>query len=350
MAIANMLKTRRKTKIAALLLVLGAGSFSGFRYYKSRAGHPPEEEGSEIALVKKGDIEKRFRELGDIAARSSVNVASKVSGRVIELAVKEGDRVLAEQKLAVIQPGKTGAERFLPSTVNAPIAGVVLGYVKDPEKNSAAAADFVEIGDYVTGLFESPNPTYLMTIADMREVVVKLKINEMDILKLQEKMPVEVGVDALPEEKFPALVNMISPLAEREQRGGKFFRVEVLLKRNDPRLRAGMTARVDALLEKRAGVLTMPLSALFEEKGRELVYLEVKDGKPKQVAVKTGMRSETDIELLAGPAEGDRLLTEKPVDFVALPPEAGAPGGRIADAGEARASHRQARRMRRSGS
>ena len=35
-----------------------------------------------------------------------------------------------------------------------------------------------------------------MTIADMRQVVVKLKINEMDILKLRGNMPVTVTVDA----------------------------------------------------------------------------------------------------------------------------------------------------------
>ena len=319
-----MAMSRRAKAVTSVVvaLALGGGGWYAWkkRAEKAKKGAPPELDEA-IAEVTKGDLETRFRELGDIAAKNNVEVASKVSGRIIELSVTEGARVRAGQKLAVVQPGKTGAEKFLPSEVTAPIDGIVLAYVKPGSNDSGVR--FVEVGDYVTGLFESQNPTYLMTIADMRVVVVKMRINEMDVLKLSEGMEVEVVVDAIPGVTFPAKVSVISPQAERESRGGKVFRVEVAVTKPDPRLRTGLTARVDAVLEKRTDALRLPLTGLFEEKGAEVAYLkpEAKDGKAKQVIIVTGMRTELEIEILSGLKAGDKVLTEKPTEFDAAPAE-----------------------------
>jgi HlyD family secretion protein len=314
MALMNKLwskKHRWKTITVLVVILLGGGGW----YWRNGEKSPKETLAEDSrATVEKGDLEVTFEELGDIAAKNLVDVASKVSGRIVELVVEEGQTVKAGQKLAVIQPGKTGAEKFLPSTLTAPIGGLLLRYVKDPDSNQSPKA-FPEVGDYVTGLFESQNPTYMMSVADMREIIVRLKINEMDILKLRENMPVTVHVDAVPDEVFPAKVTMISPQAEKEKRGGKVFRVEVTLDKADARLRSGMTARVKAVLDKRVEVLKMPLSALYEEKGLDLVYLDREEEKPKQVFIKTGLRTETDVEILEGLEEDQKVHTEKPVEF-----------------------------------
>jgi len=343
MAVAKFKKYLGWKPAAAAVLVAGLAAAA---YKHKFQKEEPKDEDSSVSVVSKGDLEIRFSELGDIAAKNEIDLASKVGGRVIELFVQEGDIVKKGQKIAVIQPGKTGAERFLPSTLTAPIDGVLLRYVANKSGGNGDAV-FVEVGQYITGIFESQNPTYLMTIADMREIIVKLKINEMDILKLREKMPVTVIVDALPDEKFDAQVSMIAPQAEKEARGGKYFRVEVSLKENDPRLRTGMTARVDALLEKREDVLKIPLAGLFEEKGRELVYLFIDDEKPRQKAVKTGMRSETEIQILSGIDENTKILIEKPEKYEKLPKEDKKDAHETADRKEAKKAQRKARKMKR---
>jgi multidrug efflux pump subunit AcrA (membrane-fusion protein) len=77
-----------------------------------------------------------------------------------------------------------------------------------------------------------------------------------------------------------------------------------------------MTARVDGLLEARHGVLKIPLSAVFEEGGKEIAYsgAAADKDKPRKIALKLGLRNETDAEVLEGPKPGEKLLTEKPVD------------------------------------
>jgi multidrug efflux pump subunit AcrA (membrane-fusion protein) len=77
-----------------------------------------------------------------------------------------------------------------------------------------------------------------------------------------------------------------------------------------------MTARVDGLLESRKDVLKIPLSAVFEEDGKELAYsgAPADKDKPRKIPLKLGLRSETDAEVLEGPKPGEKLLTEKPVE------------------------------------
>lgn len=292
---------------AAVVVLAGAG---GWYKYK---GNAAEGGGPATVTVARGDIELRFMDSGELTPKLFVDVASKVSGRVIELFVDEGARVRKGDRLAVIQPGRTEAEAYVPTTLTAPIDGVVMRY-QDRSSNNSQEGRLSKLGEYVTGLMESQTPTYLMTVADLSRLIVKMKISEMDILKLKEGMDVKVTVDALPGQDFPAKVTLVSPQAEKDSNNLKNFKVEVTLLKSDARLKPGMTARVDGLLDSRKKVLKLALSGVFEEGGKEFGYVVAGDGKPAKAPLKLGLRSEMDVEVLEGVKEGDKLLTEKPDD------------------------------------
>jgi multidrug efflux pump subunit AcrA (membrane-fusion protein) len=275
---------------------------------------------STLTKVGRGTLENKFEEMGEIAPKKCVNVASQVSGRVVELFVHEGQTVKAGQPLAVVQPGSRG-EKFLPATLTAPVAGVLIRPVEE-ERYGSSVKKFVVLDDYVTGRQDNAqSPTLLMTIADMNALIVKLKVNEVDVLKFKEGMPVTVMVDSLPEEKFEGAVTMISRQAEEQERGpssGKVFRTEVTLKGKDERLRIGVTARVSTVIEKKENVLKMSLSGLFEEEGKTFSYLYVPSDKPREVRVKPGFRTPLEVEVLEGLKEGDQVFMERPVEFTPL--------------------------------
>ncbi|MFA6031033.1 MAG: efflux RND transporter periplasmic adaptor subunit [Elusimicrobiota bacterium] len=318
----NVLR-RRAVWIPLAVLLL---AFGGWRLQRRRAAKAAQPEGgATTGKATRGSLELRFSDTGDVAAKDSVDVASKVSGRVIELAVQEGSRVSSGQKLAVIQPGRSETEKYLPSSVLAPITGTVMRFVRD--NGNSSSSDFAKVGDYVTGLFDSNSPTYLLTVADLRRMLVRMRISEMDVLKLKEGMPVTVSVDALPAARFTGRVSLISPQAERDNSGLKVFRVEVALDVQDARLRPGMTSRVETLLEKRENALKIPLAALFEEAGETFAYLQTPK-KPLKTPVKPGLRTETDVEVLEGLKEGDVVLTEKPKEADDSP-EVGRKGARL---------------------
>lgn len=301
-----MVKSWKFWAVLAAALALG-----GWAYKKRKAADASDAVAP--VSVERGDLEKHFVDSGEIAPKSYVDVASQVSGRVVTMAVDEGSRVKKGDELCVIQPGRSEAEKYVPTSVRAPIGGIVMRYQK---QGSTDPSTLARIGDYVTGLVESNSPTYLMTVADLSKLVVRMKISEMDVLKLHDGMAVKVTVDAIPNETLPAVVSVVSPQAEKDNNGIKSFRVDVSLEKNDPRLKPGMTARVDGLLESRHNVLKIPLSAVFEENGKEIAYSaapEDKD-KPRKISLKLGLRNETDAEVIEGPKPGEKLLTEKPVD------------------------------------
>lgn len=300
----------RRSAVIAVLILAAAGGFWAWRRKAKAAAAPAA--AADTAKVSKGDLEVHFADSGELAPKNYVDVASKVSGRVTELVVQEGQRVARGDKLAVIQPGRTEAERYVPFILTSPIGGIVMRYQKQGSYQEESR--IVRLGDYVTGLIDSVTPTYLMTIADLSVLVVKMKISEMDILKLRPGMAVDVSVDALPGTKIPSRVTLVSPQADKDNNNLKTFKVEVTLGRTDGRLKPGMTARVDGLLESRQDVLKLPLAAVFEEAGAEFAYVKAKEkkGKPSRVKLKLGLRNETDVEVQEGLKEGDELLTEKP--------------------------------------
>ncbi|MBI5239061.1 MAG: efflux RND transporter periplasmic adaptor subunit [Elusimicrobia bacterium] len=302
--------TRRRVLLAALALVLAGGGWWAYKRHKKSGAKP--EAAADTAKVSKGDLELHFTDSGELAPKNYVDVASKVSGRITEFMVQEGQRVAKGDRIAVVQPGRTEAERYLPFTVTAPIGGIVMRYQKQGSYQEESR--IVRLGDYVTGLIDSVTPTYLLTIADLSTLIVKMKISEMDILKLKPGMAVDVTVDALPGTKIPSRVTLVSPQADKDNNNLKTFKVEVTLGKADPRLKPGMTARVDGLLEARKNVLKIPLAAVFEEMGSEYAYTkpQSKKGKPGHVKLKLGLRNETDVEVVDGLKEGDELLTEKP--------------------------------------
>ncbi|MBI4386213.1 MAG: efflux RND transporter periplasmic adaptor subunit [Elusimicrobia bacterium] len=308
--IPRVLRVRRGLLWTALLiLAAGAGAFLWRKYHaKKSAPTTP----SDTASVTRGDIEVHFSDSGELTPKHYVDIASKVSGRVIQLLIEEGSPVRKNQHLAVIQPGRTEAERYVPFTVTTPLAGTVMRYQK-PESNEEGR--IIRLGDYVTGLLDSTSPTYLMTVADLSQLVVKMKISEMDILKLKGEMSVTITVDALPGENFRGKVSLISPQADKDQNNLKTFKVEVALLKSDPRLKPGMTARVDGLLQKRPGALKIPLSAIFEEAGKPVAYRKLSKGVPQRVELQLGLRNETDAEVTGGALEGQEFATEKPAQL-----------------------------------
>lgn len=302
--------TRKKIIWFAVILVVAGGvGWWGYSRYKSAGAKKAEAMSDSLVTVTRGDMHLKFKDSGEIAAKYKVDIVSNVGGRITELFVKEGDKISAGGKLAVIQPGRSESERYIPITITSPISGIIMRYVDEYGKKNSY---FARIGDRVSGLYETGTPTYLLCVANLKRLIVRLKISEMDVLKLRSNMKVDVTIDAIPGVKLPGRVSLVSPQAEKDNSGLKMFKVEVTLKKTHSSIMPGMTARVESVLDTRKNVLKLPLSGLFEEMGKTLVYLEVPGGKPKKTVIQTGLRTETDIEVLGGIKEKDKVYTEKP--------------------------------------
>jgi HlyD family secretion protein len=139
----------------------------------------------------------------------------------------------------------------------------------------------------------------LIILPDISRMVVETRVRETDIHKVERNQNVSVRVEAYPDLRLTGKVTLVGTLAqeERERRGTKFFSVTIQVDQSEPRLRPGMTARVQIEVEERKQALYVPLEAVFERNGRSIVYL-------------TGRRP-TPREVVLGPSNADFVVIEK---------------------------------------
>jgi HlyD family secretion protein len=117
-------------------------------------------------------------------------------------------------------------------------------------------------------------------------MIIKAGINEVDIGKIRTGQPVRVTLDAYPKVRFAGTIDRIAPAARLEDKV-KVFDVEIGIDRQGAELRTGMTANVDVVGEKRQGVLTVPVEAIFKKDDAEIVYVR-KTVEPEATAAKGG--------------------------------------------------------------
>jgi RND family efflux transporter MFP subunit len=154
-------------------------------------------------------------------------------------------------------------------------------------------------------------------IPDLSSMRIELKLEEVDRGKLQLGQTVRIRVDALPEKEFLATLDWISPIAAVTWRGmgltEKTFPARATLKTVDSRLRPGMSASAEVLIESEPNVLLIPARASFAHNGKPAVY--VQRGSNFSIRpIEVGKRNETDIVVKSGLEEGEQVTLENPAE------------------------------------
>jgi HlyD family secretion protein len=148
--------------------------------------------------------------------------------------------------------------------------------------------------------------TVLMTVADLTRMVVKAKVNEVNIGCVAVGQPVEVNLDALPSRVFHGSVTAISPNGEKVN-SIVYYQVKMEIDNKDSALRPLMTANVDILTSVLSDVIAIPLEALRTEHGDDMVYVMANGGRlPRKVRV--GLRTESQAVIVHGLQEGETVI------------------------------------------
>jgi HlyD family secretion protein len=157
----------------------------------------------------------------------------------------------------------------------------------------------------------------IVEIPDLSEMRVELKLDEVDRGKLKIGQQLRVRVDAVPDKEFTAELDWISPIAAVVMRGmgqtDKNFPARATLKSLDNRLRPGMSASTDIIIESQPNCLLIPIRASFLDKGKPAVY--VQRGQDFVIRhIEVGKRNETDLVVVAGLREGEVIAQENPIE------------------------------------
>jgi multidrug efflux pump subunit AcrA (membrane-fusion protein) len=183
------------------------------------------------------------------------------------------------------------------ATITAPFDGLV-------------AAINVKEGDII------PSPTmapkiiiYLIAPGSME---LTAEVDEIDVPDVKPGQSAIISVDALPEEQFAGVVTSIGSMPIVEA-GVVLYEVKISLDVPEgSRLKLGMSATADIIIQQREGVLLVPDRAIERDsQGNTMVKVMV-NGQIEQRSVVTGISDGLQTEISDGLDEGEMVVVKKP--------------------------------------
>ena len=185
------------------------------------------------------------------------------------------------------------------TTIYAPRSGVVVKkYVEAGSIVTAGRASFAGTGAGVT----------IVEIADVNRMLVEVSVDETDVAQIRVGQVVHIAVDAYPDERFAGKVAKIAPKAVVDQ-NVTTIPVTVEIARPDQRLKPGMNATCDFIIERRENVLLVPNEAVKETAdGTMVTVMEQKMQVPRRV--KVGISDDRNTEIISGLREGETVVSK----------------------------------------
>ena len=157
----------------------------------------------------------------------------------------------------------------------------------------------------------------IVEIPDLSQLYIDLRLEEVDRGRIQLGQSVKLRVDAIPDKEFTAELDYVSPIAALVFKGGstpeKSFPARATLKNLDPRLRPGMSASAEIIIEKEPNQLLIPTRASFDKEGKPAVYVQI--GKNFVTRdIKIGKRNDEEIVVTGGLKENEIVTLESPAE------------------------------------
>jgi len=386
-----------------LVAVLVAAGVIAFRINKKKNA------GTEVRLEQTGrrDLVSAVTASGKIEAKTSVDISADITGRIIQIAVREGDLVKRGQFLLQIDPAQYQAAVARSQAVVSSTEAIVLQTKASRDQAQRAwnrAKQLTELGENLIApetaeqsqtAFEVAEANYqssraqleqaraglqeakdnlaktrltapisgrvvrlaveegevavpgtfsretglLMTIADLSVILANVQVDETDVVRLQTRDSVEINIDAYPETTFVGLVTKVShssKLTPTQTASGSNdravdFDVEITLKNPPPDIRPDLSCTARIVTDTRDNALSIPIIALtvrdhervpnesegeppvdtlrerFKKKEAEGVFV-VRDGMATFRPVRVGVAGDDYFEVLEGLREGETIV------------------------------------------
>lgn len=320
--------------------------------------------------VERGTLVAKVSGPGRVRAETTVQISSSVMGRIVELAVEEGDEVKKGQLLLTLDDvyyrsqveqararvERTAAElrvaerelsdaeeqfsrQLISEKEYSDFKAAAATYSQAHEEARAAlrAAEdqldktvfhspingvvtrlTVEEGEnVVTGTMNAPG-TVIMTLSDLSDMEVEVEIDETDIVDVEVGQRAEIDVDALADTTLGGVVTEvgnsgITSMAGTQEEVTNFL-VTVLVDEAHPGLKPGMSATVEIITAVHDSVLNVPIQSVVSrlpselEKQEEGEKGEDSDESAKPKRKRTEREEEEEIEGVFTVTDEDQAL------------------------------------------
>ena len=206
--------------------------------------------------------------------------------------------VAAQDALDVVKNGVSKSNASASSTL---IRSTITGLILDVP---------VKVGNTVVLSNTFNDGTTIATVANMNDLIFRGNIDETEVGRLVEGMPMKITIGALQDLSFEANLEYVSPKAV-ESNGANQFEVKAAVHVvKEGKIRSGYSANAEIVLAKANKVLSIPESAIEFSGDSTFVYIVKCEGEKKTYdrrAVTTGLSDGVNIEIKKGITAKDKV-------------------------------------------
>ncbi|MBI2947121.1 MAG: HlyD family efflux transporter periplasmic adaptor subunit, partial [Verrucomicrobia bacterium] len=155
----------------------------------------------------------------------------------------------------------------------------------------------------------------IITIPDMTQMAVRVKIHEAQIKKIQKGMAARIQIDAFADLRLSGEVSKVAVLPDSQDRwmnpDMKVYLTTIEIDGAHEWLKPGMSAKVEILVDQLDDAVYVPIQAVVPSAGKHLCYV-VNGSEPEVREIEIGQFNDEFIEIKKGLKEGERVLLRAP--------------------------------------
>ncbi len=195
---------------------------------------------------------------------------------------------------------KTGTTSGLSNAANTMIRATVSGMVLEVP---------VEVGNQVIESNNFNEGTTIAAIADVDKMIFEGKVDESEVGKIKEDLPLEITVGAIENKVFDAVLDYIAPKG-KEENGAIQFEIKGSLTKHDTTfIRAGLSANASIILARADSVLAVKeaLVQFDDESKKPFVEVETAPQQFERREVELGVSDGIFVEVKSGLSASDKV-------------------------------------------
>lgn len=278
-------------------------------------------------MVKEGEIIAKIKVIPEMvqlnSAESRVNL-SNITLKQIEETYKRDEQLFGQGVIAQ-EDYELSKANYLKAKEERDNAQSALEIIRDGIAKNSKVASTTQIRSTITGMIldvpvkvgnsviQSNNfndGTTIASVADMSDMIFRGNVDETEIGRISEGMPIKLTIGAMESRVFDATLEYVSPKGV-ERSGSIQFEIKAAVTiPEDAFIRAGYSANAEIVLKRAEEVMTIPESTVQFQGDSAFVQL-VKQELPEQLFerhhITTGLSDGINIEVKEGLSSDDKI-------------------------------------------
>jgi len=219
----------------------------------------------------------------------------------LDLKLSRQELTAARNNLELVKNGAIRGSGKVSNVVHSTVEGMV---IEVPMKKGGS---IIEANNFNEG-------TTIASVADMNDMIFQGHVDESEVGKLNEGMPVSIAIGAIEGKRFRGKLEYIAPKGIEKEGTIEFeVRARVELEKGTF-IRANYSANADVILDRRDEVTALSESLIQFEKGKPFVEVETAPQKFAKRALKLGLSDGLYVEVVDGLSPKEKVKVFQPTE------------------------------------